>query len=161
MAFFQWLMFRWPAHWTKMDDTHELVLSVCIYCLNVSARSTGYEICIKIVGSIQIHKCNFFPTVPFQSYASPSHSLGSAVVQPFWPLRFGGCDRGQPVSISLRAEQWHLTQYPRRIRFLSCSPPSSASIYWWSVSSLCEGLLLLLLNPMKPGPPSSSAPLWR
>lgn len=51
-----------------------------------------------------------------------SVSRPSAVVQPLWPLRFGGCDRGQPVSVSLRAEQWHLTQYPRRIRFLSHSP---------------------------------------
>lgn len=140
---------------------HSWVGFVCMYILFKCFRQeyriwNMYKNCW-----IQIHKCNFFPTVPFQSYASPSHSLGSAVVQPFWPLRFGGCDRGQPVSISLRAEQWHLTQYPRRIRFLSCSPPSSASIYWWSVSSLCEGLLLLLLNPMKPGPPSSSAPLWR
>lgn len=79
----------------------------------------------------------------------------SAVVQPLWPLRFRGCDRGRPVSVSLRAEEWHLTQYPRRIRFLPRSPPSSASVYCWSVSSPCvRGILRR--KPLQTGTPTTS-----
>ncbi len=75
-----------------------------------------------------------------------------------WPLRFGGCDRGRPVSVSLRVEQWHLTQYPRRIRFLPRSPPSSTSVYLWGVSGLWVRGLLRRKNPCELGHPSPPAP---
>lgn len=45
--------------------------------------------------------------------SSPGHSCCAAT--DLWDLR--GCDRGRPVSVSLRPRQWHLTQYPSRIRF--------------------------------------------
>lgn len=69
-----------------------------------------------------------------------------------WPLRFGGCDRGRPVSVSLRAELWHLTQYPRRIRFLPRSSPSSISVYLSSPWVLG----LLQRKPLQAGTPITS-----
>lgn len=91
---------------------------------------------------------------------SPCLSLGpqlSYSSSDLWD--FGGCDRGLPVSVSLRAQQWHLTQYPRRIRFLPRSPPSSASDCRWSVSSSCtQGGSCHVKSPAQSGHPSPWLP---
>lgn len=82
---------------------------------------------------------------------SPSHSplLSCCTATDLWDL--GGCDRGWLVSVFFRIQQWHLTQYPSRIRFPPPPPPNHL-IRLPPLSLRCEW-------PSGPGATTAGTPL--
>lgn len=98
--------------------------SVTSLCLMISTGELTQCRAVKLTSvceeSSWAHLC-------FTQPLSPPQLLRS-----HWPLRFGGCNRGRLVSVFFRVQQWHLTQYPSRIRFSPHLPHIT-----WSVFRLC------------------------